>query len=236
MQSWELIKFCWFSLWREYGFAFIIHVILPHPIRTVRGFFGFAMEKEKGRGRSVTAEKPAQSVVGLGFCLKPLDPVCISGRPNHDCYFLEHNLFLQAEKMPDCCRECLIRKIGTLALAQGYNFYIMTSARDILSDIFLPALRSKRFSYAILGLCRYSMAPFRIAMSIVGINGQLFPYQQGDCKDYRSWRQADIGLKNEQTELDDRDIKDMLSLLGIESGRENLPVKVQKKGNIFSQI
>lgn len=233
MGHWELFKFCWSSLWREYGLAFITRVVLPHPLRTVKGFSRYMRSNEKLEIPPAIEKNPAKSVVGLGFCLKPINPVCVSGRPNHDCYYLENILQFEHMEMPECCRSCLIREVGTLAVSEGYHFYIMTSAHDILFDMFLPALKSKRFTSAYLGLCRYSMAPFQIAMLIVGLKGHLIPYRKGDCLDYKSWRQADIGQKDEQTELANQDIEALFKLLGMDSERPGLQVEVKREGNIF---
>ena len=146
-------------------------------------------------------------VLGLGFCLKPMDPVCLSGRFNHDCHYFERNLNLEDDAIPMCCRECDIRSLGEMALKGGYGLYIMTSARDILHDLLIPALKVQRFSYALLGLCAYSWNRSRCALSVVGLEGELIPFTSGDCQDYRSWRLADTGIKEERTKFDDSDIK-----------------------------
>ena len=88
-----------------------------------------------------------------------------------------------------------------MTLKTGAAFYIMTSARDILLDVFKPALDEKRYSSGLFTLCRYSMRPFAVGMLASGIAGWLLPFEKGDCRDYRTWLLADRGIKDEQTEI-----------------------------------
>jgi hypothetical protein len=117
------------------------------------------------------------SVVGIGFCAKPLDPSCISDRANHNCAYFEHHIQISKDPIPTPCQNCLIREIGLGALSSKSDFYIMTSAKDILSDLFLPALDSNTYTTALLSLCHYSFEPFKIASFISGIDVFLFPYK-----------------------------------------------------------
>lgn len=77
----------------------------------------------------------------------------------------------------------------------------MTSARDILYDVFLPALKEKRFATGLFLLCRYSFLPYARGMMAVGIRGSLHPFATGDCREYRTWHRADVGIKDEQTAM-----------------------------------
>jgi hypothetical protein len=78
----------------------------------------------------------------------------------------------------------------------------MTSARDVLHDLLLPALRRRRYRTALLTLCRYSFDPMRLALSICGVEASIVPFHQGDCRDFAEWRRADLGDKPEQTRFD----------------------------------
>jgi hypothetical protein len=238
----SVLGFCLRSLFKEYGLAFIRKVVLPHPIRTFKGIKRY-IKKYSGRHTSEIhrprTELPKswsgndKIAVGLGFCLKPMEPECVSGRPNHDCFFFEQQLYLQGKKVPESCRECLIHKIGLEALKAGCSLYIMTSANDILFDLFLPSLEERTFSKALLGLCHYSFEPFKIGLCVSSLEAVLFPYESGDCKDYKSWRLADIGIKDEQTSLSGPDLESIyqiLRLLQKEKGKKN---RFKKKGNIF---
>jgi len=57
------------------------------------------------------------------------------------------------------CRACAIREIGAQSLRAGSAFYVMTSARDILDDVYVPA-SGGRFPTGLFVLCRYSFKPF----------------------------------------------------------------------------
>ena len=182
-------------------------------------------------GMSMSGFGDKKSIVGVGFCLKPLNPPCISGRFNHDCYYLEKLLTSGSMNIPNCCKGCLIKDFGTMALYANSAFYIMTSAQNILFDIFEPALNKRKFSKGLFVLCRYSFRPFIIGMMASGIDGLLFPFESGDCRDYKTWVKADVGIKNEQTciiEQNENRIKNFLK------NKESSPVKIFKKnGNIF---
>ncbi len=238
----SLWSFCLRSMFKEYGNAFLLKVVLPHPIKTLKGMKAYSRASDRyPTSPSVVSPKVAEpiwtggtgSFVGIGFCAKPLDPICISGRANHDCDYFEHRLHLGQNPYPESCQNCLIREIGTEALASKSDFYIMTSARDILDDLFTPALHSDRYSRALLSLCHYSFEPFKIALFITGIEAFLFPFEKGDCEDYRTWRHADKGIKDTQTGLRDHDLESIKTLLQ-SSGMESDPVfKYTKIGNIF---
>lgn len=145
-KSHRLWRFCLQSLFREYGAAFFTLVILSHLRQFWKGLTRYLKLRTKthfihsviGSDR-IQNPSPQSRLVSLGFCLKSLDPVCISGRSNHDCWYFENNLQLQTQDILDCCRQCSLRRVGSAALAAGSILYIMTSARDILFDVFLPA-------------------------------------------------------------------------------------------------
>jgi hypothetical protein len=78
----------------------------------------------------------------------------------------------------------------------------MTSARDILYDVFVPAIAGAAFPAGLFVLCRYSFQPFAVGLLASGISGTLIALEQGDCGDYRTWLLADRGIKNERTTVD----------------------------------
>jgi hypothetical protein len=224
----SLLAFCFRSLYREYGSAFLLRVVLLHPIATIRGI---------RRYRQRWALTPARwhggagSLVGVGFCLKPLTPACPSGRANHLCRFFD------VGSIPDSapCRDCLIRTIGLHALASHSSLYIMTSARDILYDILLPALLHRRYRSAVLAMCRYSFEPMRLALAICGIQAVLVPFVHGDCRDYSAWRRADTGDKPEQTLLAEAGLEQLTATL---AGAAQSPPgsAFQRVGNVYHPI
>lgn len=202
----SLLAFCFRSLYRRYGSEFFVRVMLAHPVATARGIARYL------RGET-SPPRPwpggAGSLVGLGFCLKPLAPACPSGRANHRCAAMDGAT--DADGAP--CRDCLILELGRRAHAAGSVVYIMTSARDILHDVLLPALRRRRFRRAVLAMCRYSFEPMRLALEICGIEARLFPFVHGDCRDYATWRRADLGEKTEQTVLEDDTLRELAAVI-----------------------
>ena len=234
-----MLSFCLHSLLREYGWQFFRRVAVPHPVRTVKAFLHSSRHDFAGDVITTSDADPEQTlggprcVVGVGFCLKPVNPPCLSGRANHDCHYLERLLHSGLADIPDCCRSCAIRQIGIMALRADAAFYIMTSARDILLDVFTPALHEGRFSSGLFVLCRYSLAPFAVGLRASGMRGWLFPFEQGDCTDYKMWLRADRGVKDEQTAFSERTRKTMSELLGKVAKKPDSLKKVKRQGNIL---
>ena len=201
--------FCLRSLVREYGWLFIRQVAARHPWRTLKALRAAgridAAERgvvEVGGGTSSVRAGGPPSIVGAGFCLKPMDPPCPSGRFNHDCVCLERLAGADGAAVPVPCQSCAIREIGTRALLAGSAFYVMTSARDILNDVYVPALEDRRFPTGIFVLCRYSFKPFAFGLLASGMHAKLLPLDHGDCRDYRTWLLADRGIKDDQTTVE----------------------------------
>lgn len=220
-----LSAFCVRSLCREYGLAFLARVIFAHPMATARGIarysHGPASAPPPWRGGE-------GSLVGIGFCLKPLLPACPSGRSNHRCAWFDDT----GRPLAAPCRDCLVRAMGRRALASRSAVYIMTSARDILHDVLLPAVARGRFRSAVLVMCRYSFEPMRLALAMCGIEARLFPFLQGDCRDYATWRRADTGDKPEQTALDAGTLAELTgTLAGGAQGTSAL--RFERAGNIY---
>ncbi len=228
------------SLVRNYGMAFILQVIIRHPFRTITGikkyqklkksreYAGKILIEPEHPGKCIDKQK---SVTGAGFCLKPIEPECISGRANHNCIFFEDNLHLENNPEPLCCTECMIKKIGLMALYKGSSFYIMTSAKDILYDIFQPSVETGKYSKGLFFMCKYSFEPFKIALLISGIQACLYPFETGDCKEYKTWLKADTGIKDERTTLSKSFNRTINSILSVTSSKTN--IKFKKTGNIY---
>ena len=201
----SLWSFCRHSLFREYGWHFFWRFGLPHPVRTIRAVRTAAALDVSGTQVVLPAQAAAPSfsgpraIIGVGFCLKPLEPPCPSGRFNHDCAFLEGLAGSGSRETPAPCRQCVIRELGLLALRTGAACYIMTSARDILFDLYLPALANRTFATGLFVLCRYSLRPFAVGLLAAGIHGRMWPFETGDCRDYPTWLRADRGDKAERT-------------------------------------
>lgn len=73
-----------------------------------------------------------------------------------------------------------------MALDAGSSLNIMTSARDILFDVFLPAIKGSTAQPALFGFFRYSLEPFKIALYVADIYARLFTFESGSCQDYSS--------------------------------------------------
>jgi hypothetical protein len=234
-----MLGFCLHSLLREYGWQFFRHVALPHPVRTLRAVIDSGRYDLSGDLVATSDGEPhrslggPQSIVGVGFCLKPLDPPCLSGRSNHDCLYLERLLNSGTSDPPACCTQCAIREIGIMTLRAGAAFYVMTSAKDILMDVFVPALRERRFSSGLFTLCRYSLRPFAVGLLASGIRGQMFPFERGDCADYSTWLQADRGVKHDQTFLSEQNRVTISGLLGDAAKEPDSTTRFNRQGNIL---
>ena len=230
--------FCLRSLVREYGWLFIRRVAARHPWRTLKALLAAGRIDSAERGvvevgggtSSVRAGGPP-SIVGAGFCLKPMDPPCPSGRFNHDCVCLERLAGADGAAVPVPCRSCAIREIGTQSLRAGSAFYVMTSARDILDDVYVPALERRRFATGSFMLCRYSFKPFAVGLLASGIHARLLPLESGDCRDYRSWLLADRGIKEERTTVDQAAVADVAARL--DGARPVGPLQVARRGNVL---
>jgi hypothetical protein len=228
--------FCTHSLLREYGWQFLGRLALAHPLRTARAMLKSATLDVACDVTTVSGGAPGgtldsgRSIVGVGFCMKPLDPPCPSGRANHDCQYLERGLAAEA---PPACRLCAIREIGVMALDAGAAFYVMTSARDILLDVFMSALEQRRFSSGLFVMCRYSLRPFAVGLLASGIRGWLFPFDGGDCRDYRTWLEADRGIKDEQTTLNPRTRTATLGILARSAKGLATRARFERRGNVL---
>jgi hypothetical protein len=109
----------------------------------------------------------------------------------------------------------------------------MTSAMDILLDVFAPALDHRRFSTGLFVLCRYSLRPFAFGLLATGISGWLFPFESGDCRDYRTWLRADRGTKDEQTEIHESSRRAIRRLLGHGANEMTTWRQWERRGNIM---
>ena len=240
LRTWgKMWEFCLHSLFREYGWQFLRRVAVPHPVRATRAVIGSRAVDFSGSMIAIPEEASgwsldgARSIVGLGFCLKPMNPPCPSGRPNHDCRYLERLPHSGTPDVPVCCRQCAIREIGVKTLQAGAAFYIMTSAKEILLDVFTPALNDGRFSSGLFLLCRYSFRSFAVGMMASGIWGRLFPFERGDCRDYKTWLEADCGVKEDQTEIDERTHKTIRELLGNATKGRPPATRFERHGNVL---
>lgn len=230
--------FCLHSLFREYGWSFLTRMALPHPIRTARailksGTLDYSGEMTATHGAADWSIGGEKSLVGVGFCMKPIEPACPSGRFNHDCLYLEKFLPSGGREMPKPCRECAVREFGQAALRAGAEFYIMTSAKEILLDVYEPALADGRFRTGLFVICRYSFRPFGMGLLASGINGRMYAFEQGDCRDYQTWVRADCGEKDERTQICDASNRQIREILEKASREQTDFPQFERRGNIL---
>lgn len=243
----KIWDFCCRSLFKEYGFLFFSKAVLSHPVKTLKGLIRyrtFLMTEPSSQNslprspleKSVLLEKmrenPSNLLVGLGFCLKPFysknpDSSCPSGRANHDCFYLD-----KGEIQP-VCSGCAIFKISVKSLERDFRVYIMTSAEDMARDLLIPQIASEKFPYSLLFLCPYSVQAILPALFICGAESFLVPYSKGNCKNYEQWRKADLGHKEEMTELDPPTWEKVLDIFENIDAAEPLPRRFKREGNIF---
>ena len=232
-----MLTFCLHSLFRRYGWNFFHKVALPHPLRTLKALIASSRLDYSTTPILTSRNMPPQllretdSVTGVGFCLKPIAPPCPSGHANHNCLYLERLMYMEGGEVPVPCVDCVIREIGIMAFKAGSAFYIMTSARDILMDIYIPSLNQKRFTSGLFVLCRYSLRPFAVGLLSSGIHGLLLPYEHGDCTDYATWLKADRGTKNDRTAISEENRKHASNFLSCSTMPS--PTHYMKQGNIF---
>lgn len=226
------------SLFREYGRQFIKNVAAPHPLKTVKAVMASGNLDLSGDMTTVPDKhgdlrfKNEKAIIGVGFCMKPISPSCPSGRSNHDCRYFEQQREKSAIPLP--CRQCFIREMGEMALKAGSAFYIMTSAKDILFDVFKPALDEEKFVSGLFLICRFSLQPFAVGMLASGIQGWLFPFEKGDCRDYKTWLNADNGIKDDQTEISKPGKQEIRKLLeNFAEEKRQAAVGFKKHGNVF---
>lgn len=203
-----MLTFCYHSLFRAYGHQFLREVALRHPVRTSVATLRYAVRGEKALGPA-RMDSGARPIVGVGFCLKPMAPACPSGRFNHDCAMLDRGGVGEGD-LPMPCRECVAGRVGRAALRGGAAFYIMTSAMKILEHLYLPAIRERRYTDGLFGLCNYSFGPFTIPLLIARMNADLVGFQEGDCRDYPTWVRADEGDKPDRTCFRGSDVEALL--------------------------
>jgi hypothetical protein len=70
-------------------------------------------------------------------------------------------------------------------------------------------------------------------MLVSGIQGFLFPFEQGDCADYRTWVLADRGIKEEQTSISEQNQRLFSKILANAAREPDSLRKFKRRGNIF---
>jgi len=223
---------CHYRLWefslrnfvRWFPWFFMLRVGLRHPILWMRGFAGYRRMVRETRDRPLSGHFPLHDIqrlfglrkreglrfiVAPGFCMKPYDKVhgastCPSGHGNHDCFVLDHPALLQKEqsRWPAPCDRCNIGKLALAAFSLDADFYIMTSALDIARDLFIPAVEDTGARLGVFLLCPYTSEAFTFGMTISRMQGMILTFDEGNCMNHRDFTRADVGIKDQQTYIE----------------------------------
>ena len=242
-------EFSYRSFFKEYARLFFLKAMLKHPIKTASGlrdYHRFIKSKEnlfpqyqkflaipdEETFQDKIAQQKTGHLLGLGFCLKPYDPEdntrsCPSGRATHECLYLEKG------ETQNICQGCAIYSIAKKSVEFGCSVYIMTSAKDIAIDFLLPQINKGFFPTAMLLLCPYSVQAILPSLFICGIDAYLLAYESGYCKDYKEWRLADLGTKEDMTKLSRESLEKLFDLLGQTGIPKTSPQSFRRDGNIF---
>jgi hypothetical protein len=242
-------EFAYRSFFKEYARLFFLKAMLKHPLKTGSGlkdyhrfikskknlfsqYRKFLAISDEEILQDKVAQQKTRPLVGLGFCLKPHDPEdnmrsCPSGRANHECLYLERG------ETQNVCFDCTIYKIARESLGFGCSVYIMTSAKDIAIDFLLPQISKGSFPTAFLLLCPYSIQAILPSLFICGINAVLLAYESGYCRDYKEWRLADLGTKEDMTAISKESMGKLFSMIGQADIHEIRPRSFRREGNIF---
>jgi hypothetical protein len=252
----RLWDFSFRSLRRQYALTFLRRIVLRHPLRTCEGVLRLRnFQRQHENLRHVTflfegaeedfllslREAKTRLLVAVGFCQKPLAPVCPAQRPNHDCVYLDSvDLSTEGQVVHAACQRCDVRMLGTLALRAGACMHVMTSALDIARDVMIPSADHGRFSKIILCLCPYSVRVIDLPLTICGLEGYLLGYASGNCANYEQWLRADRGFKKEMTMLDPAVHSRVVSLLErlveARASEGQRYVRFRRQGNIYEPV
>lgn len=242
-------EFAYRSFFKEYARLFFLKAMLKFPGKTAKGLKDYRRFIKSQKNlfpqyqkylaipdeetfQDKIAQQKTRPLLGLGFCLKPHDPEnstrsCPSGRANHECLYLEKG------ETKSICQECTIHRIAKKGLELGCPAYIMTSAKDIAVDFLLPQINKGSFPTAILLLCPYSVQAILPSLFICSIDTFLLAYDSGYCKDYREWRFADLGNKQDRTTLSNESWEKLLGMISQTIVPEISLQSFRRAGNIF---
>jgi len=176
-------EFAFKSMKRRLGFEILGRLFLAHPISSIKGLLKYQLSKK------IKPDSFSHPLIIGAYCQKPLD--CPAKRFNHRCLFAENLIIYPA------CKKCELREMVKMAIMFKSPFYIMTTALDVLFDVFLK----KRFSYFLTTICPYAKQLFLFPALVFDMKGYFFLLGKGSCKSYDEFLLADKGYKKTQTFL-----------------------------------
>ncbi len=191
------------SMSRRLGAEIVGNLLFSNPIKSVRGFlrYGHYLAQGKPKMRLPVETIPRFRPLLIGaYCQKPKG--CPAGRFNHRC------LFAETLTTYSSCEYCDLKKMAELAAILRSPFYIMTTALDVLIDIFL----GKTFPHFLVMICAYAKGLFLFPALIFNMEGWAFTLGKGSCRNYQEFLLADMGGKWNQTFLSTLSHKSFINL------------------------
>ncbi len=184
------------SLSRKVGWKILTKIFFLHPIRSIKAL---SLYKE---GNICILDYIEESnllntdiIIG-GYCQKPTMTQCPAGHFTHFCYYAE------TLKMEKSCKKCSLLPLVNMAIKHNKAIYIMTTAEDLIDDIFYPGIIGcLPFKRYLTFICAYTAHLFYFASIVANINGSFFYYIKGACKNYKEFLIAEKGIKKKQTSI-----------------------------------
>lgn len=176
---------------RRLGIEIAGRLFFAHPVKSARGFFKYYRYLSER-----TLPKVSTEIISLfhplligAYCQKPNS--CPAKRFNHRCLFAETLITYPA------CKKCELKKMVELAMMLKCPFYIMTTALDVLLDVFL----TRRFPFFLVMICGYARELFLFPAFVFDMKGRFLLLGKGSCRSYWEFLLADQGHKSAQTHL-----------------------------------
>ena len=247
-------QFSLLNAWRAFSWYYLFRLLLMHPLKTVRGlarYRGLIRSTKDGSLKGTAAVQDVMNImqrrvgrllIAPGFCMKPYDytrgkSTCPVGHFNHSCLLLNNanELLFQKEKWPGACSICGVAPLAQLAAQNNADLYIMTSAKDIARDVYLPAIQQTEYQAGLFFLCSYSNDAFTFGLSMSDIKGAIIEFCSGDCQNHHDWTQADVGCKNDQTFVDSAVWTNLLETLTTKAERSSVAKRpsFEQRGRIY---
>ncbi len=187
-QFWE---FAIRSMRRRLGIEITGRLFLANPVKSIQGSLKYRHYLSKKALPKVSLEKIFLSrplFIGA-YCQKP--PDCPTRRFSHQC------LFAESLTTHCSCKDCELKQMAELAMTLKCPFYIMTTALDVLLDVFLR----EKFPFFLVMICNYAKEFFILPALVFDMKGYFLSLGKGGCRNYQEFLSADKGHKPNQTFL-----------------------------------
>lgn len=233
--GYQLWEFSLRNTTRSYPWFFLCKVLLPNSIKAFKGVLYYRKLVQLSGDKPLVGTvdfveiqnileeqdgNKSRFLIAPGFCMKPFDEIkqksiCPAGQFTHRCLVLENREMLAVDQNGwiKPCNECDIGSLAQICSKLHACFYIMTSAIDIAYDIYLPAITGQRLNSGIFLLCAYSSEAFTFGLSTCHIKGNLINFCKGACENHEDFTNADVGIKQKQTFVDESDFNKLKKML-----------------------